>query len=253
MKTIFITGASAGFGKAIAKNLAQQNCKLILTARNEKKLREVCHEITTSTQSQVLPLIFDVRDADACEKAIRSIPTDFQSIDVLINNAGLAVELDPIHEGKLEDWNRMIDTNIKGILHITRLIAPQMVERRAGHIINIGSISSREVYAGGGVYCATKHAVLALSQAMRTDFLPYGIKVTQVAPGAAKTEFSMVRFHGDTLRADKVYDGYEPLCADDVAQIVEFILSRPPHVCINEIIFTPTAQFNGTIIRKTVE
>lgn len=250
MRTIFITGASGGFGEAIARNLSQQNCKLILTARNEEKLLKVCEDITKNTHSQVLPLIFDVQDSAACQKAIHAIPEAFKQIDVLINNAGLAVELDPIHKGSFEDWERMINTNVKGLLYVTRLISPQMVERKSGHIINIGSISSREVYCGGGVYCATKHAVLALSQAMRSDFLPYNIKVTQVSPGAADTNFSTVRFHGDKARADKVYEGYDPLVAEDVAQIVEFILSRPPHVCINEIIFTPTAQFNGAIHRQ---
>lgn len=251
MRTILITGASGGFGEAIARNLSRETCKLILTGRNESKLLKVCESIKQHTDSQVLPLVFDVQDSTACEKAIQSIPDSFKPIDVLINNAGLAVELDPIHKGSLEDWERMINTNVKGLLYVTRLISPQMVERKSGHIINIGSISSREVYGGGGVYCATKHAVLALSQAMRTDFLPYNIKVTQVAPGAAETNFSTVRFHGDQARADKVYDGYDPLVADDVAQIVEFILSRPPHVCINEIIFTPTAQFNGVIHRQS--
>ncbi len=250
MKTIFITGASSGFGEAIARNLSKQDCQLILTARNEEKLLKVCQEITQTTGSKVLPLVFDVQDPAACKKAIHSIPESFKPIDVLINNAGLAVELDPIHKGSLEDWERMINTNVKGLLYVTRLISPQMVERKSGHIINICSIAGHEVYAGGGVYCATKHAVLALTKAMRTDFLPYGIKVSEIAPGAAETNFSTVRFHGDQERADKVYEGYDPLVAEDIAEIVEFILSRPAHVCLNEVIVTPTAQFNGTIIRK---
>lgn len=250
MRTIMITGASSGFGEAIALTMAKENCKLILTARREDRLMQVCNKIKETTDSQVFPIVFDVRDEAACERAINSIPEAFRNIDVLVNNAGLAVELDPIHKGALEDWERMIDTNIKGLLYITRLVAPLMVERKSGHIINLGSTASHEVYMGGGVYCATKHAVLALSKAMRTDFLPYGIKVTMIAPGAAETEFSNVRFHGNQERADKVYEGYDPLVAQDIADIVEFVLSRPAHVCLNEIIVTPTAQFNGVIVRN---
>ncbi len=245
-----ITGASAGFGEAIALTLAKENCRLILTARREDRLKQVVNKITQTTDSKVFPIIFDVRDQAACERAVNSIPEEFRNIDVLVNNAGLAVELDPIHEASLEDWERMIDTNIKGLLYITRLIAPMMVARKSGHIINLGSTASHEVYKGGSVYCATKHAVLALSKGMRTDLLPYGIKVTMIAPGAAETEFSMVRFHGNQEKADKVYAGYDPLVAQDIADIVEFVLSRPPHVCLNEIIVTPTAQFNGVIERK---
>jgi NADP-dependent 3-hydroxy acid dehydrogenase YdfG len=247
MKTILITGASGGFGEAIAKNLAKQNVKLILTGRNETRLNEVCRFIAENTASKVLPLVFDVQDLDACKKAFDAISDDFKDIDVLINNAGLAVELATIDQGNFEDWERMVNTNIKGLLYMTRLIAPIMVAKKSGHIINIGSISSREVYVGGNVYCATKHAVLALSQATRMDLLPHQIKVTHVSPGAAETNFSVVRFHGDKTRADKVYEGFTPLIADDVAHVVEYILSLPEHVCINEINLTCTAQFNGLI------
>jgi len=250
MKTILITGASGGFGKAIAKILAKQNLKLILTGRNKTNLDEICHNITSTTQSEVLPLLFDVQDLAACKEKIDSIPSNFKDIDVLINNAGLALELNTIDQGSFEDWERMINTNIKGLLYMTRLISPIMVKKRSGHIVNIGSISSREVYVGGNVYCATKHAVLALSQGMRMDLLPHNIKVTQISPGAAETNFSVVRFHGDKERADKVYDGFTPLTADDVANVVEFVLSLPEHVCINEINLTCTAQFNGLICRK---
>jgi NADP-dependent 3-hydroxy acid dehydrogenase YdfG len=250
MKTILITGVSCGFGNAIAKTLAKQNVKLILTGRNKVSLDKVCGFITSNTQSKVLPLVFDVQDLEACKEAINSIPEDFATIDVLINNAGLAVELNTIDKGDYEDWERMINTNIKGLLFLTRLISPGMVAKKSGHIINIGSISSREVYAGGNVYCATKHAVLALSQGMRMDLLPNNIKVTHVSPGAAKTNFSVVRFHGDKVRADKVYEGFTPLVADDVANVVEYVLSLPEHVCINEINLTCTAQFNGLIHRK---
>jgi len=250
MKTILITGASGGFGEAIAKTLAKQNVKLILTGRNKAHLDEVCDFITAHTSSKVLPLVFDVRNLEACKKAMSSIPEDFAAIDVLINNAGLAVELTTIDKGCYEAWERMIDTNIKGLLYMTRLISPIMVTKKSGHIINIGSISSREVYAGGNVYCATKHAVLALSQGTRMDLLPHNVKVTHVSPGAAETNFSVVRFHGDKTRACKVYEGFTPLIANDVANVVEYVLSLPEHVCINEINLTCTAQFNGLIHKQ---
>lgn len=250
MNTVIITGATSGFGEAIARTLAKQNVKMVITGRTEQKLMQVAAEIEASTQTKVLPLVFDVRDYAACEKAIQSIPEDFRDVDVLVNNAGLAVELNPIQAGALEDWERMIDTNIKGLLYVTRLVSPWMVERKKGHIINLGSTASHEIYYGGNVYCATKHAVNALTKGMRTDMLPYGIKVTQISPGACETNFSVVRFHGDTEKAAKVYEGYDPLVAQDIADVVEFVLSRPPHVCLNEIIMTPTAQFNGVIHRE---
>jgi hypothetical protein len=250
MKNVFITGATSGFGEAIAYRLAQHNVNMVITGRTEQKLKEVAQKIESTTQSKVLTLTFDVQDYAQCEKAISSIPEAFKPIDVLINNAGLAVELNPVNAGAIEDWERMINTNIKGLLYVTRLISPQMIEQKKGHIINIGSTASHEIYYGGNVYCATKHAVLALTKGMRTDFLPYGIKVSQISPGAAETNFSVVRFHGDQAKADKVYEGYDPLVAEDIADVVDFVLTRPAHVCLNEIIMTPTAQFNGTIVRK---
>ncbi|MBO2525663.1 MAG: SDR family NAD(P)-dependent oxidoreductase [Bacteroidales bacterium] len=250
MKNVFITGATSGFGEAIAYKLAQHNVNMIITGRTENKLKEVAQKIESTTQSKVLTLAFDVQDYAQCEKAINSIPEAFKPIDVLVNNAGLAVELNPVNAGAIEDWERMINTNIKGLLYVTRLISPQMIEQRKGHIINLGSTASHEIYYGGNVYCATKHAVLALTKGMRTDFLPYGIKVSQISPGAAETNFSVVRFHGDQAKADKVYEGYDPLVAEDIADVVDFVLTRPAHVCLNEIIMTPTAQFNGTIVRN---
>jgi len=249
-KIALVTGASAGFGEAIAKSLAKLNYNLILTGRNEENLLKVISEIKSQYTVDVLPLVFDIQDFEACEKAIHSIPEPFKNIDLLINNAGLAVELEKIHSGAIEDWERMINTNVKGLLYISRLITPVMVSRKKGHIVNIGSISSREVYVGGNVYCATKHAVLALSQGMRMDLLPYNIKVTHVSPGAAETQFSITRFHGDVEKAKKVYEGFEPLMAEDVANVVEYVVSLPNHVCINEINVTCTAQFNGIIIRN---
>lgn len=250
MKNVFITGATSGFGEAIAYRLAQHNVNMVITGRTEQKLKEVAQKIESTTQSKVLTLTFDVQDYAQCEKAISSIPEAFKPIDVLVNNAGLAVELNPVNAGAIEDWERMINTNIKGLLYVTRLISPQMIEQKKGHIINIGSTASHEIYYGGNVYCATKHAVLALTKGMRTDFLPYGIKVSQISPGAAETNFSVVRFHGDQAKADKVYEGYDPLVAEDIADVVDFVLTRPAHVCLNEIIMTPTAQFNGTIVRS---
>lgn len=249
-KTALVTGASSGFGEAIAKSLAKLNYNLILTGRNEQNLLNVESEIKSKYPVDVLPLVFDIQDFEACEIAINKIPESFKNIDLLINNAGLAVELEKIHTGAIEDWERMINTNVKGLLYISRLITPQMVERKKGHIVNIGSISSREVYVGGNVYCATKHAVLALSQGMRMDLLPFNIKVTHVSPGAAETQFSITRFHGDVEKAKKVYEGFEPLLAEDVANVVEYVVSLPDHVCINEINVTCTAQFNGVIIKN---
>lgn len=249
-KIALVTGASAGFGKAIAKSLAKLDYNLILTGRNEQNLHQVISEIKSQYSVEILPLVFDIQDFEACEKAYLSIPETFKKIDLLINNAGLAVEIEKIHTGAIEDWERMINTNVKGLLYISRLVTPLMVERKKGHIVNIGSISSREVYIGGNVYCATKHAVLALSQGMRMDLLPFNIKVTHVSPGAAETQFSITRFHGDVEKAKKVYEGFEPLMAEDVANVVEYVVSLPDHVCINEINVTCTAQFNGVIIRN---
>lgn len=250
-KTVLITGANTGFGKAIAVNLSKYNYNLILSGRSLEKLEPVMAEIKSVSQSKIYSLIMDVRNFEACEKEIHAIPTPFQKIDVLVNNAGLALEMNTIEQGDLEDWNTMIDTNVKGILHVTRLVAPQMVERKEGHIINIGSISSHEIYKGGNVYCATKHAVWALTKGMRSDFLEHNVRVTQVSPGAAETEFSNTRFHGDKARAAKVYEGFIALSAKDVADVVEFAITRPPHVCLDEIIMTPSAQFNGIIVRDS--
>lgn len=249
MKNVFITGATSGFGEAIALKLAQHNVNMVITGRTEKKLLEVAKTIESTTQTKVLPLVFDVQDYKQCEKAINSLPDSFKPVDVLVNNAGLSRELDTLDTANLQDWEEMIDTNVKGLLYVTRLIAPQMVAQKRGHIVNLGSTASHEVYKGGNVYCATKHAVLALTKAMRTDFLPYHIKVTMISPGAAETNFSNVRFHGDEARAAKVYEGYDPLVAADIADVVDFALTRPEHVCLNEIVMTPTAQFNGVIVR----
>jgi 3-hydroxy acid dehydrogenase / malonic semialdehyde reductase len=251
-KTILITGSTSGIGEAAAGIFAKNGFKLIITGRRPDRLENLAASLRQQFNTKVLVLCFDIRDRKASHAAIENLPVDWQNIDILLNNAGLSLGLDPIHEGDVEDWETMIDTNIKGLLYITRQIAPGMVERGKGHIINIGSIAGKDVYLKGNVYCATKQAVDALSQAMRMDMLPHGIKVTQVAPGAVNTEFSKVRFHGDKEKADRVYDGFEPLSAEDIAEVIWFVASRPDHVNINDILVMPTAQANASqIFRKS--
>ena len=234
-----ITGATSGIGRATARVLASDGHHLILTGRRRERLDELTRDYPNG---RFLALAFDVRSREAVEDAIASLPPEWQTIGTLINNAGLAVGLEPLHEGNPDDWERMIDTNIKGLLYVTRAVAPGMVARRAGHIVNLGSIAGREVYPGGAVYCATKHAVRALSQGMRQDLLPYGIRVSLICPGAVETEFSIVRFKGDNQRAASVYDGYTPLTADDIARTIRFALNAPAHVDLQDILVMPTAQ-----------
>ena len=250
MPIIFITGATSGFGQAIAYLFAQRGYDLIINGRRTERLRTIENDITANCGVRVLSLPFDVRNRDDVENSIRSLPESFKAIDVLVNNAGLASGLSTIQEGNVDDWETMIDTNVKGLLYVSRAVMPLMIERKAGHIINIGSIAGKETYAKGNIYCATKHAVDSLSKAMRIDLLPFGIKVTNIAPGAAETEFSVVRFHGDTERARQVYQGYEPLRAIDIADIVYFAVTRPAHVVLNDITVTPLAQANTTYMIK---
>jgi len=233
---------TSGFGKAIAKKFAQNGDNLIITGRRKDRLENIAEEIINKFNVKALPVCFDVRKREECEKAIQSLPEEWKKIDVLVNNAGLAVGLNPIHEGVIDDWERMIDTNVKGLLYMTRLVAPLMVEQGHGHIINIGSIAGREVYPHGNAYCGSKFAVNAISKGMRIDLLPYNIKVTEILPGAAETEFSIVRFKGDQERANSVYKGFKPLSAGDVADVVFYVTSLPPHVNINELVLMPTAQ-----------
>lgn len=249
-KIALITGATSGLGKAIALSLAQEGYYVIITGRRKDKLEELEQEIEVKYESKVLSLCFDVRDYSQVEKAIAALPEDWKKIDVLVNNAGLAVGLDPIFSGEVDDWERMIDTNIKGLLYVTRTVSPMMVERKSGHIINIGSIAGKGVYPNGAVYCATKYAVDALSQGMRMDMLPYGIRVTQICPGAVETEFSLVRFKGDKKRADQVYVGFENLVAEDIANAVLFAVSQPKHVDIQDMLVMPTAQASGSLFHK---
>ncbi|NLN96441.1 MAG: SDR family oxidoreductase [Bacteroidales bacterium] len=249
---VFITGATSGIGEACANIFARNGFDLIITGRRRERLDVLAARLRSEFNSKVLVLNFDVRDRNETIKNIESLPAEWQKIDVLINNAGLSLGLNSIHEGDIDDWETMIDTNLKGLLYVTRLITPGMVSRTSGHIINIGSIAGKDVYLKGNVYCATKFAVDALTKAMRMDLLNHGIKVTQVAPGAVNTEFSTVRFHGDTERANNVYKGFEPLLAEDVADVVWFAASRPKHVNINDILLMPSAQANASqFFRKT--
>lgn len=249
-KTIFITGATSGIGQATAVRLVRERHNLILTGRRGERLEKLKNELTQRYGCKVHTLCFDVRRRDEVQAAVEQLPAEWQRIDVLVNNAGLAVGLEPLHEGIADDWERMIDTNIKGLLYVTRAIAPGMVGRRSGHIVNLGSVAGKDVYPGGAVYCATKHAVDALSKGMRMDFLPYGIRVTQICPGAVETEFSVVRFKGDCDRADKVYEGYRALSADDIAEAICYALSQPEHVDVQDVLVLPAAQADGKMFHR---
>ncbi|MBD79020.1 MAG: NAD(P)-dependent oxidoreductase [Crocinitomicaceae bacterium] len=247
-KTVFITGATSGIGKATAELLASLGFRLILTGRRQDRLDAMKENMSHLTSIHTLN--FDVRDKDKIPELIAGLPDEFKQIDVLINNAGNAYGLDSVHTGDLEDWDNMMDINVKGLLYVTRAIAPQMVKRKSGHIVNIGSIAGLETYPNGTVYCASKHAVVAASEGMRKDFNPYGIKVTTINPGLVETEFSEVRFHGDKEKASKVYDGYIPLSAFDIAETIEFVITRPAHVNIGDMLVLPTDQASSTIVNK---
>jgi NADP-dependent 3-hydroxy acid dehydrogenase YdfG len=249
-KTALITGATAGIGEATALLLAKNNYDLILTGRRIERLEKLEKEIKKSSNAGVLSLNFDVRNYEEVKKAIHSLTGKWKEIDVLVNNAGLSLGLSPIDQGLVEDWEQMIDTNVKGLLFITREVAPLMIERKKGHIVNVASVAGKEVYENGNVYCATKHAVDSLSKAMRIDLLKHNIKVTNIAPGMVDTEFSTVRFKGDKERADKVYQGLNPLLAEDIAETIFFTISRPQHVNINDLLIMPTAQAAITIIKR---
>ena len=247
-KTALITGATSGIGKATAQLLAKNNYKIILCGRREDRLIELKEELSKLTE--VHTLVFDVRDKKAVFESIHSLPKAFANIDILVNNAGNAHGLDPIQNGDLDDWDAMIDINVKGLLYVSKAIIPQMIERKSGHIINIGSTAAKEVYPNGNVYCATKHAVDAINQGMRMDLNPFGIKVGAIHPGMVATEFSEVRFKGDTDRATNVYQGFDPLQAADIADIIHFVVSRPYHVNIADLIVMPTAQASSTIVKR---
>jgi 3-hydroxy acid dehydrogenase/malonic semialdehyde reductase len=251
MKRIaLITGVTSGIGRATALLLARNNFNVIITGRRDNLLKEVKNKIEAETSAEVLSLCFDIRIYREVTKALESIPDQWKKIDVLINNAGLAAGLDHFHESSLTDWEQMIDTNVKGLLYISKEISKWMVEQGTGHIINIGSIAGKEVYEKGSVYCATKFAVDALTKGMRIDLVTHQIKVTCIAPGMVETEFSMVRFKGDRERADKVYEGLTPLYAEDIAEAVLFVVTRPPHVNINDMLIMPTAQASATVVSR---
>ncbi len=247
----FITGATSGIGKASAKEFAKHGYNLIITGRRKELLENLKTELEFQYAVQVLPLCFDVREEEQVKNAILSLPPQFKTIDVLINNAGLAAGLGPIQDGELQHWERMIDTNIKGLLYVTKHVSNLMVGQKKGHIINVGSIAGKEVYANGNVYCATKHAVDALNKGMRIDLLPHGIKVSAIHPGMVETEFSIVRFDGDVNRAKKVYENMTPLSAEDIAETIYWMASRPSHVNINDVIIMPSVQANATTVIRS--
>tara|TARA_B100000809_G_scaffold248154_1_gene277965 strand:- start:12024 stop:12776 length:753 start_codon:yes stop_codon:yes gene_type:complete len=247
-KTVFITGATSGFGKATAELFAENGYNLIITGRRQERLDTLSEKLKLKHSIDIISLCFDVRNKEAVVNTINSL--DNTKIDLLINNAGLASGVNKIQDGSLDDWDKMIDTNIKGLLYVSRAIMPLMIENKSGHIINIGSTAGKEVYMNGNVYCATKHAVNAISKAMRIELLEHGIKVSQVCPGAAETEFSEVRLHGDIEKAKKVYDGYEPMTAEDIASIIYYVGTLPKNLCINDLVVTSTAQANSFYINR---
>lgn len=247
-----ITGATAGFGEATAHEFAKNGYDVIITGRRAERLKALSDELNKKHGAEVLSLNFDVRNNADTQKNINSLPATWQNIDVLVNNAGLASGFGPIQDGSIEDWDKMIDTNVKGLLYVTRCVAPMMIKNKKGHIINIGSTAGKEAYLNGNVYCSTKFAVDALTKSMRIDMLPHGIRVTSVCPGMAETEFSVVRFHGDKDKAKNVYKGINPLTATDISDVIYFVASRPANVNISDIVVTPLAQANtNNIIRSS--
>ena len=246
-KTVLITGATSGIGLGCARKFAQNGDRLILTGRNEQRLNEICKELTEKG-TEVLTLAFDVRNRKVAEKLMAELPEEWKKIDVLVNNAGLALGLDPEYEGNLDEWETMIDTNIKGLLTMTRLVVPGMVERNSGHIINIGSVAGDAAYAGGNVYCATKAAVKALTDGLRIDVINTAIRVTNLKPGLVETNFSNVRFRGDNERADSLYRGIKPLVGDDIADVAVYAANAPEHVQIAEVLILATHQASASMV-----
>ena len=250
-KIALITGATAGIGEACANVFAREGYNLILTGRRLDRLEKLAGQLNKKYNVEVAVSSFDVRNREQVIENLEGLPAKWKKVNVLINNAGLSQGLDPIQNGSYDDWDTMIDTNVKGLLYVSRVVSNWMIDNGYGHIVNLGSIAGKEVYANGNVYCATKHAVDALNKGMRIDLLPHGIKVTAVHPGAVETEFSEVRFKGDKDRAKKVYEGFEPLAAADIAETIWFVASRPAHVNINDLVIMPTAQATaGIIFRK---
>ena len=248
-KIILITGASSGFGKATATKFAAGGWNLILTARRKEKLAELAKALEANYGIKTLCLTFDIQDKKAVFENLQNLPSEWQAINILVNNAGLALGRDSFENANLEDWETMIDTNVKGLLYASKAVLPMLIKEK-GHIINIGSTAGKEVYKDGNVYCASKHAVDAISKAQRIDLLPSQIKVTAIHPGAADTEFSVVRFKGDAEKANAVYNGYTPLKAEDIADTVWYVANTPAHVCINDLVITCTAQANSMYLQK---
>src|SRR5690606_6096430 len=249
-KIVFITGATSGFGKACAEKFAAGGYDLILNGRREDRLQELCNQLEARYNVAGYLLPFDVRDEKAVFQSVNNLPDNWKNIDVLINNAGLALGRDYFEEADVEDWNTMVDTNIKGFMYVAKAVSKLMARRKQGHIINMGSVAAKQVYEKGNVYCATKFAVDALSQSMRIDLLRHGIKVTAIHPGAAETEFSLVRFKGDSSTADSVYTGIDPLSAADVAEVIYYCTTLPPHVCINDLVLTCTQQADAIYFHR---
>lgn len=249
-KIVLITGATSGIGEACARTFAQQGNQLILLARREDRLAKVAQQLNNQYGVEIKQVLADVRNKESLSAALEELPADWKKVDILINNAGLSQGLDPIDQGNTDDWDTMIDTNVKGLLYVTKIVSNWMIPQQSGHIVNIGSIAGKEVYPNGNVYCATKHAVDALSKAMRIDLLPHNIKVTEINPGMVETEFSVVRFKGDEDRAKKVYENLEPLIAADIADAISYVVSRPKHVNINDMLIMPTVQATATIIKR---
>jgi 3-hydroxy acid dehydrogenase / malonic semialdehyde reductase len=249
-KIVLITGATSGFGKAYAEKFAANNYNLIITGRRGDRLKELEKELRNKFHIDVLSLQFDVRDKEKTFEILQSLPPSWQAIDVLINNAGLALGRDYFEDADIEDWDTMIDTNVKGLLYVSKAVLPFMIKRKQGHVINMGSVAGKEVYEKGNAYCASKYAVDAITKSMRIDLLRHKIKVTSVDPGAAETEFGIVRFKGNEQMAKKVYDGFQPLSANDVADIVYYTTTLPPHVCINDLVLTCIAQADSIYFYK---
>jgi serine 3-dehydrogenase len=247
---ILITGASSGIGTACARIFAGAGAKLILAARRLERLQQLADTLIKEFGSEIYLLQLDVRDRNAVEEAISTLPSAWSNIDILINNAGLSRGLDKLHEGSFQDWEDMIDTNVKGLLYVSRYVVPGMVSRDRGHVVNLGSIAGHQTYPGGNVYCATKAAVRAISEGLKQDLLGTQVRVTSVDPGMVETEFSNVRFHGDAERANKVYQGVKPLTADDVADVIFFCVTRSPHVNINEVVLMPVDQASATLVNR---
>ena len=247
---ILITGASSGIGTACAKIFAGAGAKLILAARRLERLQQLADTLSKDFSTEIHLLQLDVRDRNAVESAIATLPSAWSDIDILINNAGLSRGLDKLHEANFQDWEDMIDTNVKGLLYVSRYVIPGMVSRDRGHVVNLGSIAGHQTYPGGNVYCATKAAVRAISEGLKQDLLGTRVRVTSVDPGMVETEFSEVRFHGNTERANKVYQGVTPLTADDVADVIFFCVTRSPHVNINEVVLMPVDQASATLVNR---